>query len=269
MGRWPHARSGPILEAPGETWRWWIELLHTGTRGLAEGYARSDADATARTGAPHPYTPRLQCKQILAWVDAFHRREGTWPNQNSGPIPERRARTGERWMKPFALDRAGFESGLASPVLSPRNAAFATGRICRGSLMRRIWSWAKKHHQRTGRWPTGESGPVVDAPGETWKGIHVALRHGCRGFPVGHSPARLLAAKRGVKPRTRRQAALLRAGDSRSRDSSKSRRRRNAHSRTRNLSIRFVRRRRRSASSWRQYGRPLLVAFDSRYAALL
>ena len=168
----------------------------------AEGYARSDADATARPGAPIPI--RRGCnanKSWPGWTPSTGARE-RGRIRIRGRFPKRRARTGERWMKPFALDRAGLRvrTCLARLIAEKRGVRNRTNlpRLTHA----RIWSWAKKHHQRTGRWPTGESGPVVDAPGETWKGIDVVLRHGCRGFPVGHSLARLLAAKRGVKPRT-------------------------------------------------------------------
>src|SRR5262249_55019273 len=31
-----------------------------------------------------------------------------------------------------------------------------------------ILTWADAHFQRTGRWPAARSGPIADAPGETW-----------------------------------------------------------------------------------------------------
>ena len=40
------------------------------------------------------------------------------------------------------------------------------------------------------------------APGETWRGVDDALRHGLRGLPVGVGLARLLTARRGARNRT-------------------------------------------------------------------
>ena len=51
--------------------------------------------------------------------------------------------------------------------------------------------------QRMGEWPSTESGELVDAPGETWKAIGMALVTGGRGLPGGASLARLLAEHRG------------------------------------------------------------------------
>lgn len=42
------------------------------------------------------------------------------------------------------------------------------------------------------------SGPITDAPGETWLAAAMALRYSRRGLPGGSSLARLLAERRGV-----------------------------------------------------------------------
>jgi hypothetical protein len=57
--------------------------------------------------------------------------------------------------------------------------------------------WADAHHERTGRWPTAESGTVAEAPDESWSTLDNALRDGTRGLPGGSSLARLLARRRG------------------------------------------------------------------------
>jgi hypothetical protein len=58
----------------------------------------------------------------------------------------------------------------------------------------RIITWAKKHRDRKQKLPVYKSGPVVDAPGETWGGIDYALRYGKRGLKGGSSLAKFLAA---------------------------------------------------------------------------
>jgi len=65
---------------------------------------------------------------------------------------------------------------------------------------RKIIAWAKSHYQRTGRWPTGYSGPVVDAPGETWKAVEMALFQGLRGL-AGRSTLSQLLRWNGLKKR--------------------------------------------------------------------
>jgi len=56
-----------------------------------------------------------------------------------------------------------------------------------------ICAWAEAFARRTlGSWPTANSGPVVEAPGETWKALDMALRQGHRGLPAGSSLAYLI-----------------------------------------------------------------------------
>ena len=42
----------------------------------------------------------------------------------------------------------------------------------------RILSWADAHHRRTGEWPGKLSGPVAEAPRETWCKVDLAIRLG-------------------------------------------------------------------------------------------
>jgi hypothetical protein len=65
-----------------------------------------------------------------------------------------------------------------------------------------ILAWAEAHHARTGKWPHAKSGPVVDAPGETWNGVNLALEYGHRGLPGGDSLARLLNRHRPLADQT-------------------------------------------------------------------
>jgi hypothetical protein len=63
----------------------------------------------------------------------------------------------------------------------------------------KILAWADAHHERTGEWPNQTSGPIIGAPGETWRGVHLALLQGLRSLDGGSSLARLLARYRGVR----------------------------------------------------------------------
>lgn len=60
-----------------------------------------------------------------------------------------------------------------------------------------ILKWADGHRERTGRWPSADSGPVADASGETWRALNRALERGSRGLPGLSSLAKLLARHRG------------------------------------------------------------------------
>jgi hypothetical protein len=84
--------------------------------------------------------------------------------------------------------------------------------------VQQILAWADAHYERTGRWPTRNSGPVQEAPGETWERIHGALNEGYRGLPGSDSLAQLLdrhgrkrAPWRGVRPWTPEEDEQVRA----------------------------------------------------------
>ncbi|HEY7311392.1 MAG TPA: hypothetical protein VH643_18670 [Gemmataceae bacterium] len=58
--------------------------------------------------------------------------------------------------------------------------------------VKQILTWAKAHRIRTGRWPHAGTGPIRDAPQETWRGVNSALMKGHRGLPGGSSLFKLL-----------------------------------------------------------------------------
>jgi hypothetical protein len=43
-----------------------------------------------------------------------------------------------------------------------------------------VVAWARAEYARTGAWANMDSGPVAEAPGETWHGINADRRAGCR-----------------------------------------------------------------------------------------
>src|SRR5205823_9059783 len=65
-----------------------------------------------------------------------------------------------------------------------------------------ILPWADSYRQRTGSWPTEDSGLIPEAPEENWKKLNAALRLGARSLPAGRSLGRLLAEERGARNRT-------------------------------------------------------------------
>ena len=87
-GEWPNVGSGSIPESPGDTWRKVGNALTHGLRGLEGGSSLARLLADER-GQRHYFRPQtLTIRQILSWAEAFHARNGRWPGQRSGAIPE-------------------------------------------------------------------------------------------------------------------------------------------------------------------------------------
>jgi hypothetical protein len=198
---WPRARSVPRPKILGETWRTIDQALRTGQRGLGGGLSLARLLVEQRGVRSRQYAPALQRRVILTWARAHHRRTGAWPSARSGPIAEA---SDETWR---AVDEAlrGGRRGLQGELTLASLLAQAAGVRNRTNLptltVARILAWADAHHRRTGSWPNDISGSVVDAEGETWKGVAMALRFGYRGLQGRLSLARLLAARRGVRNR--------------------------------------------------------------------
>lgn len=193
-GDWPHGRSGPIPEAPGETWTAVNMALLHGLRGMPGNSSLALLLAEKR-GVRNVWSlPKLSYEQILAWADAHQQRTGKWPHAESGPIPEA---PGETWVAVHhALQRGsrGLPGGLSLAELLAEERG-VRNRANLPPLRRRIiLQWPVSFHQRTGHWPTVESGPIPEAPGDSWGTIDEALRHGRRGLRGGSSLARLLDA---------------------------------------------------------------------------
>jgi hypothetical protein len=203
-GAWPTAQSGPVAGAPGETWRGLDRALRVGLRGLPAGSSLARLLAKERGVRNLQDLPRLTPRQILAWADAHHRRTGEWPGHD--PISVEEA-PGEAWA---GLDtalrngRRGLPGGSSlARLLAEKRGVRHPGRLPRLTV-RQIRAWARAHRRRTGEWPTRRSGPVAEAPGETWSAIHSALSRGCRGLPAGLTLPGLLAARRAVPAETDR-----------------------------------------------------------------
>jgi hypothetical protein len=150
-----------------------------------------------------PRRPALTIAQIMEWADAHHARTGKWPNIGSGYVHENRD---EKWAN---INQALIEGlrtlprwgSLASLLIEKRGARF---RNCRPALtVSQILEWADAHKQRTGAWPTADSGAVAGVVGEVWGNIDQALINGNRDLPGGSSIARLLSTHRGTRNKMR------------------------------------------------------------------
>jgi hypothetical protein len=190
-GAWPNLHSGPISVAPGETWAAVDTALRGGGRGFPGGSSLAKLLARRLGARTRAGIGRLTFRRILTWADDHHARTGNWPHCGSGAVL---AAPGENWKAIDTALRMGCR-GLADGSSLARLLTLRRGVRNRAALPRLsvegIRCWAAAHRARTGRWPTGETGPVVDAPGETWKGIEMAMFKGRRGLPGGLTLARL------------------------------------------------------------------------------
>jgi hypothetical protein len=141
----------------------------------------------------------LTLLQILTWADDYRARTGTWPEPSSGRV---RNSDSDTWA---AINLALYRGGRGLPGGSSlvRLLALARGRRNRRQLpslnAKDVLAWADAHRARTGKWPGAHSGPIAEAPGETWAAINAALASRRRGLVTGGSLARLLALQRGKR----------------------------------------------------------------------
>jgi len=197
IGEWPGPGSGLVREAPFELTWWAVDLaLEHGLRGLPGGSSLSGLLAEY-----HQVGPPLTLGRILAWADAHHAITGSWPTDRSGQVL---GAPREYW---WNLDRLlyaggrGLEGGLTVRSMLYKYRGVRDPRPRVPLTLDAILGWADAHHAATGSWPNASSGPVTAAPGETWKGISIALVTGRRGLRHGMPLYRLLADRRpGEKP---------------------------------------------------------------------
>lgn len=194
--RWPISESGPILGTAGETWKAIDHALRLGMRGLPGGSSLSRLLAKRRGVRNIQNLPRLSVAQILAWADAYHRRTGTWPTSNSGPIP---GALGESWSGINAAlqkGRRGFPGGSSLARLLAKERGVRNPKQPARLSVQLILQWADAYHQRRGSWPTRNSGPIAEMDGETWAMIDRALARRQRGLRSKSSLYRLLKKHR-------------------------------------------------------------------------
>jgi hypothetical protein len=200
-GKWPKRESGPIKGAPGETWSAIDAGLRSGSRGLDPGSSLPKLLAERRQVTYHLARPRIHERQILAWADAHHARHGTWPKTPSGPVEDAPGETWGNLNNALAQGHRGLSGGTTLCKLLSLERGVETPVGPTRLSVRTILAWADSHHRRTAEWPTAGSGPIQDAPGETWEAVDRAIRRGRRGLAKGRSLAHLLAAERpGLAP---------------------------------------------------------------------
>jgi hypothetical protein len=199
MGYWPRILS-PALPAMRELpWRSVDNALRYGLRGLPGGSSLAQLLTEARGARNVARPPKLTIKQVLGWADAHFNRNGRWPNETTGPIPEA---AGESW---HGVDRAlragvrGFPGGSSLARLLAKQRGVPNRQALPRLSVRQILAWADQHHRRHGEWPNSRSGPLEGVKDETWSALNSALVNGRRGLPGRSSLPRVLAQYRGVR----------------------------------------------------------------------
>ncbi len=187
VGRRPRKNSGQIPDSGGLTWSIVNDALKKGIGILAGG---SSLARFLRSKRAELRGPAVTEKQILVWADAYYKRTGTYPSAGSGAIPEAPA---ENWR---LLDRALEDgtrslpggSSLRQLLVAARGpeARRRSRKRCRLTIGE-VRAWAQAHRQRTGRWPTDQSGRIPETERETWRAVDCAMRRGGRGLPGGTS----------------------------------------------------------------------------------
>src|SRR5262245_43913845 len=117
------------------------------------------------------HRPVLYLRDLLAWADAFRERVGRWPCRDDRYVP---GNSDDTWC---AVDPAvpkglrGLPRGLSLAKLLHEYRAVRHKRLLPPFTPDQILGWADSHSDRTGEWPSHSSGPIADAPGETWLAV--------------------------------------------------------------------------------------------------
>src|SRR5262249_21866222 len=125
---------------------------------------------------------RLTEAKILNWAKTYRRRTGRWPNSNSGSVNDEQGTTWRSIDHALRSGHRGLPGGSSLARLLLKRRAVRYSQNAPPLTRTQILAWADAHHQRTGDWPHVASGPIVDAPGETWSAVNTALRDGWRGL---------------------------------------------------------------------------------------
>jgi hypothetical protein len=190
-GGWPTEEAGPVLDAPGESWKNIDAALRQGLRGFSGRSSLAKLIARGRKVRNKASIPQLTIDRVLALADVHRRRTGKWPHLDSGPV---RGARGETWAAFDAALRLGAR-GLTGGSSLARLLAEKRGVRNKSDLprlsARKIRDWAKAYRGRHGRWPSATSGIILES-GDTWNAVNQALTLGQRGLRGGTTLAKLL-----------------------------------------------------------------------------
>jgi hypothetical protein len=114
-------------------------------------------------------------------------RMGSWPKYNSGAITEAPGKTWASVDAALRLGNRGLPGGSSLAQLLQKWRSMRNKARLPRLTAKKILAWADAHYRRIGRWPSCEAGPILEAPGETWKAVQIALVQGLRGLRGGLS----------------------------------------------------------------------------------
>lgn len=195
-GEWPGPHDGPIPTTR-LTWSAVHTALVRGKRGLPAGFSLPRLLERHRGVRNHLSAPPLTEAEILSWADDHHRRTGRWPKHDGGPVLAAPAESWGAMENALVKGGRGLLGGDSLAKLLARRRGVRNRAELPPLTVEQVKAWAEAHQERTGRWPTASSGPIPEAPGESWGAVQSALDSGLRGFPGGDSLARLLARECG------------------------------------------------------------------------
>jgi hypothetical protein len=192
-GRWPSQFTrGPVAEGRLESWSALNNALHKGDRGFPGGDSIAKILLRYRGVRRARNRPHFTIKQILAWADRYHAVHGRWPKPRSGAVA---GSGGDTWMaiqKALVTPCRGLRAGYTLVTLLEKHRGVRNRQHLAPFTPRRMLAWADTFHRRHDRWPMLKSGPIPEAPGETWLRVEGALNKGQRGLPGGDSLSQFL-----------------------------------------------------------------------------
>lgn len=103
-GKWPNAKSGPVMDSDGENWNAVVTAFAYGHRGLPKSslakvlYERFGAESK-------PHRSPIDDATILRWAREHHQREGFWPTKRCGAV------TGQQHETWAAIDQSLMTGG--------------------------------------------------------------------------------------------------------------------------------------------------------------
>lgn len=167
-GWWPQTLSGPVEDAPAETWLGINLALSRGNRGLPGGSSLAQLLADKRGVRNQADLPALTEEQILFWADSYQQDTANWPNQDSGRIPDAPGETWAAVNNSLKMGLRGLSGGSSLAKLLAARRGVRNFKDLPPFTEEQIVAWAKTHRGLTGEWPKVLSGAIAAAPGETW-----------------------------------------------------------------------------------------------------
>jgi hypothetical protein len=118
-GKWPSHRSGPIHESPKDSWKRVDWALAEGSRGVGPGWTLTQLLAKHRGVRNPKRLQKLTLRQIVRWMQAYHRQTGKWPTPESGCVADSGGETWKKLQSALQEGRRGVGPGVTLARLRP------------------------------------------------------------------------------------------------------------------------------------------------------